>query len=296
MISLGLENYSQIDPVGSYKGNIGAVDLQYSRFLGDKTYWYYALGVGFKGLETYNQILGGIGMRFALAPRINVYGQVGIGSGGYAPALIDTGSGLLVYPKVSAEYSITDRLGLAVTVGYLAAPDATSKNLTYGISLNSHFRKARKGGKAADGGKYNGHRFTVSNETKLNLSVHGIKRDKLNLLTVQYDKIFNDNLYMPVRGNIALASYKGNPGYGEIAIGLGVQTKYSENRPFQFLGELQAGANVEGPFARAGVGVIYGLKEDIALRGMLSETMGRKGFRSTNLELGMTYRFSTARF
>lgn len=82
MISLGLENYSQIDPVGSYKGNIGAVDLQYSRFLGDKTYWYYALGVGFKGLETYNQILGGIGVRFALAPRINVYGQVGIGSVG----------------------------------------------------------------------------------------------------------------------------------------------------------------------------------------------------------------------
>ena len=122
MVSVGLDNYSQIDPVGSNKGMIHAVDLQYSRFLGEKTYLYYALGVGYKGLPIYNQVIWGIGSRFELSRRVNLYAQVGFGSGGYTPSLIDTGSGLLVYPKVSAEYMVTDRTGVAVTAGYLIAP------------------------------------------------------------------------------------------------------------------------------------------------------------------------------
>ena len=298
MVFLGLDNYNQIDPVGSSKGMIQAVDLQYSRFLSEKTYLYYALGVGIKGLPTYNQVIGGIGSRFKLSPWVNLYAQVGIGSGGYAPSLIDTGSGLLAYPKVSAEYMVNQRTGLAVTAGYLIAPDGTSKNVTFGFALNSHFGAAAKSQSAnqRNEGKYRGHRLSVSNEIKISTAFRGVELGQVKLLNAQLDRMFNEIFYMAYRGSIALEAYKGKPGYGEVSVGLGVQSKYREDSVFQYFTELQAGVNVEGTIVRAGAGMIYSLTEDVGLRGVASQTMGHERFRSTNLELGLTYRFSSAKF
>ena len=115
-------------------------------------------------------------------------------------------------------------------------------------------------------------------------------------MNVQLDRMFNENFYMPIRGSIALEAYRGYPGYGEVSVGLGVQSKYRDDSAFQYFAELQAGANVEGPIVRAGVGMIYSLTEDVGLRGVASQTLGSELFRSTNLELGLTYRFSSAKF
>ena len=115
-------------------------------------------------------------------------------------------------------------------------------------------------------------------------------------MNVQLDRMFNENFYMPICGSIALEAYRGYPGYGEVSVGLGVQSKYRDDSPFQYFAELQAGANVEGPIVRAGVGMIYSLTEDVGLRGVASQTLGSELFRSTNLELGLTYRFSSAKF
>lgn len=298
MVSVGLNSYSQLDPVGSNKGTIHAVDLQSLRFLGEKTDLYYALGVGYKGLPIYNKVIGGIGSRFELSPRLNLFAQVGFGSGGYAQSLVDMGSDLLGYPKVSAEYMVTDCMGVAVIAGYLIAPDGTSKNVTFGLALNSHFGAAAKSESTnkRDEGEYRGYRLSASNETKISTTFRGVKRSQVNLMNVQFDRMFKENFYMPICGSIALEAYRGYPGYGEVSVGLGTQSKYRETNPFQYFAELQAGANVEGPIVRAGVGMIYSLTDDIGLRGVASQTMGSERFRSTNLELGITYRFSTARF
>jgi hypothetical protein len=298
MLSAGLDNYAQIDPVGSYKGTINAVDLQFSQFFTERSYWYYALGVGYKGLPIYNQVIGGLGSRVSVSPRINLYGQLGIGSGGYAPALIDTGSGLLLYPKLSAEYLLNKNLGLALTTGYIFAPDGTSRNITFGAGLNYRIRTAGtgKGANNSAEGRYEGYRISFSHETKLNLKVKGLARENLNMLTVQGDRIVNDYVYIPVRASISYEAYRGYPGYGEVSAGVGLQSKFSEADRFQFFGELQVGANVEGSILRAGIGLNYGLSEDLALRGLVSQTIGENGFRATNVELGFTFRFSLPSF
>jgi len=64
----------------------------------------------------------------------------------------------------------------------------------------------------------------------------------------------------------------------------------------QYFADLQMGANVEGPIVRAALGASYGLTEDVALRAMASQTVGKKEYVSTNVELGLTYRFSIPRF
>jgi hypothetical protein len=140
MLTLVLDNFKQIRPEGSFKGTLGVADLQYAHFLAPNTYWYAGLGVGYYGLPLYNQVLGGVGQRLRVSPRVNLYAQLGVGSGGYAPEKIDTDSGLLVYPKVSAEYALTPSLGLSLSAGYLAAPKGSSRNVTYGLALTHHLR------------------------------------------------------------------------------------------------------------------------------------------------------------
>ncbi|MCP5073110.1 MAG: hypothetical protein GY947_07425 [Rhodobacteraceae bacterium] len=298
MMSAGLDNYSQIDPVGSYKGTINAVDLQFSGFMTKNSYWYYAVGVGYKGRPAYNQVFGGLGFRVSVSPRINLYGQLGMGSGGYAPSVIDTGSGLLLYPKLSAEYMLNKNLGLALTTGYMFALDGSSKNNTFGAVLNYHLRSANTGNGANNSaeGRYEGYRLSFAHETGLNMRVRGSARKNLNMLTVQGDRIISDHVYIPFRAGISYADYRGFPGYGEVSTGIGLQSKYSKASRVQFFGELQVGANVEGSILRAGLGLNYELKEALALRGLVGQTIGDRGFRATNLALGLTYRFSLPNF
>lgn len=144
MLSFGLDIYVQIDPVGSYKGGINAG------------------GVGYRGLPIYNQVFAGLGLRVAPTERLRFYGQVGLGSGGYAPTLIDTGSGLMLYPKLAAEFLIKNNLGVSLTSGFSFALDGTAKNYTLGVALNRHFGGVQAGGAA---GRYEGYRFSLSHET-----------------------------------------------------------------------------------------------------------------------------------
>ncbi len=137
ILTLGLDNFFQIKPEGSNKSTINVADLQFSHFMTNKTYWFADLGVGYKGLPLYNHILGGLGYRYTVSPKLALYAQLGVGSGGYSPEIINTGSGLLVYPKASAEYMLNKHYGLALSGGYLDAPKGSSKNYTFGS--NSRF-------------------------------------------------------------------------------------------------------------------------------------------------------------
>ncbi|MGH1329918.1 MAG: hypothetical protein ACRBBK_03490 [Paracoccaceae bacterium] len=298
MITIGLEHYSQINPTGSFKGAIGAADLQYSKFMSKNRYWFYALGVGYKGLPTYNQAIGGLGYRFSISPRINLYGQLGIGSAGYAPALIDTGSGLLLYPKLIAEYKINKGLGLAFSTGYTHAIDGSSRNYTFGLALVSHFRLA-DAAKAQSGmiaGQFKGFRFGLNHETAFDISYKTLSGAKLNMLVINGQKTLTDHLYLPIRAGISYQSYRGYPGYGEVSAGLGLNSKPIGGARLQLFGEVHLGANVQGPIARAAVGIDYGLKKDWVLRGLAGKTYGKTGFRSTNIAVGLTRRFSVLNY
>lgn len=294
MLSFGLDNYAQIDPVGSYKGLINAADVQYSNFISENNYWYYALGVGYQGLPIYNQVIAGLGTRIALSKRVHLYGQLGVGSGGYAPEIIDTGSGLLLYPKLSAEYLLNDNIGISLTSGYTFALDGTSENYTFGAAINHHFGTEDTSNPSQ--GRYQGYRFSLSHETVVNLSFGNVPLADLNMLTIQGDKLLANNFYIPLRAAISYQSYRGFPGYGEISTGVGIQNSYTTGDPFQFFGELQVGANVQGGIVRSTIGLDYTLSEDLALRASAGQTFGNEGFRATNIVLGLTRRFSLLDF
>jgi hypothetical protein len=298
-LTFGLDNFVQIDPEGSNKATIRLIDLQFAHYMTKNAYWYTSLGIGYHGLPLYNQIIGGLGYRFGVSSRVNLHGQLGVGSGGWAPETINTGSGLLIYPKVAAEYAIAKNLSLSLSAGYLFAPKGSSKNYTFGASLNYHIRSGREGPDArgiSDSILYRGFRFSVFPQTNYNVRRRDIDRENIGMLSVQFDSIVSDHVYIPIKGAAAYTAYLGFPGYGELLAGAGVQSKHNKGDRLQFFGQLLGGANVHGPVLQAGFGVNYGLNDRLAIFATAGKTLTTSSndgsFRSDYVGLGMTYRFS----
>lgn len=298
-LTLGLDNFKQIDPQGSNKSTIRLADLQFSHYLGRSSYWFVGLGVGYRGLPLYNQLIGGLGVRLDVAPRFSLQAQVGLGSGGFAPEKIDTGTGMLVYPKLAAEYALTQDFGLAATAGYLWAPKGSSKNATYGLALNYHLQSPRRtaaAGAVPDGAVLRGYRFSLLQQTETGVRVRGESRSDIHLLAVQLDTLLSDHFYIPIRAGVAYNAYLGFPGYGELLAGVGVQNKFNRNDRFQFFGQMLVGTNVHGLILQPGIGINLTLSERLALHASGGKTFAASSnngnFRSTVLGLGLSYRFS----
>jgi hypothetical protein len=297
MLTVTLDNFRQIDPQGSNKETVRTADLQYSHFFAPETYWFAALGVGYSGLPIYNQMLGGIGRRVRLTQGLNLYGQLGLGSGGYAPEIIDTGPGLLVYPKVAVEYALTRSLGLSLSVGHLAAPKASSRNHTYGIALTQHLRSGgNEGGSAGIPASWRGFRVSLFQQTEFDLHYRGIARDNLQLIGIQVDTPLAGAWYLPVQAAVAYNDYLGYPGYGELLAGLGLQTRAGPQDRLQWFGQLMGGANVHGLGVKVSGGLRVLLSDRFSLHLAAGHIETRKSddrrFSAHSLGIGLDYRFA----
>jgi hypothetical protein len=302
-IAIGLDNIIQIKPEGSYRETINLVDVQFIHFMTDRGYVFFEGGVGYHGLPMYNQVFGGIGYKYSYSPRVNVRSQLGLGSGGYAPEKINTGSGLLLYPKLSAEYLLSNSLGISLSSGYLYAPTGSSRNLTLGASLNYHDSpedSSHVGGDATTDVKYRGYRFHIFEQAEFSAKVGDGNQGTVKLLSVQIDNIIHKNFYVPFQLSAAYNEYLGYPGYGELLAGVGVQNEYTPRDPFQTFAQILVGANVNGIVVKPGAGINYGLSDQLAIYGQVGGTFSvintsqhpNQKFRSPTVGLGLSYRFS----
>ena len=298
-LTFGLDNLVQIDPQGSNKSTIRLIDLQFAHYLTSSAYWYASFAAGYSGLPLYNQLIGGLGYRFKVSPAVDLHAQLGVGSGGWSPDRIDTGSGLLVYPKATAEVAIGGNFGLALSAGYLVAPTGSSKNYAFGASLNYHLRPepgSPSTGDAAGSTVFRGYRINLFQQTALNVRDRDVVDGKINMLSAQLDAVVSDHVYIPIQGSVAYEAYRSYPGYGELVAGIGLQSKTDKESPLQFFGQLLGGTNAHGPVVKAGIGVNVGLSDRLALYASAGKTVAapsnKTNFRSDNVGLGITYRFS----
>ncbi|RZJ11172.1 MAG: hypothetical protein EOP39_06890 [Rubrivivax sp.] len=297
MLSFSLDNYQQRDPRPSHAGTVRTGEFQFSHFLTRDVFWFANFASAYAGLPTYNQLLGGLGARWHVAPTWKLYAQLGVGSGGYAPEQIDTGPGLLVYPKLSAEYALSPTLGVAVSAGYLTAGKGSSRNATYGLTLTRHLRSRGDGG---DGGaapaRYEGLRITLLHQSDTQLRYRDVERPALHMLGLQIDMPVSDRWYLPLQASAAYTSYLGYPGYAEIFGGVGVQTQLAPGERWQPFAQLMVGANVHGKGGKASAGLRYLLDDRLAvsLSGGRIEARSAGGGRYTanNVVLGLDYRFA----
>ena len=299
MLTVVFDNFKQLSPEGSYKGVFNVADLQFAQYFARDSYWYAGLGVGYRGMPLYNHVLGGLGQRVRLSPQFTLYGQLGIGSGGYAPDKINTDAGLLVYPRVVGEYALTRDLGLSLSAGYLAAPKGTSKNLSFGLGLTRHLRvgdEPTAAGDTAGPPGYQGFRVSLFQQTESSLRFIDIDRGSLKLIGIQAEAMLNERWYIPLQASVAYSTYLGYPGYGELLAGIGVQSLAGGRDRLQAFGELMAGTNVHGLAVKGGAGLRYGLSDRAALRVTAGhiEARSKAGnrFTANSLSFGFDYLFS----
>lgn len=296
VLSLTLDNYDQRNARGTYTGTVRTAEFQFSHFLTPDLFWFANFASAHAGLPTYNQLLGGLGWRWQMSPSWQAQAQLGVGSGGYAPEQIDTGPGLLVYPKLSAEYRLSRTLGLAVSAGYLTAPKASSRNLTYGFTLSRHLRSGRSGDPAGGPAVYEGLRVTLLHQSDTQLRYRDVARPALHMLGLQIDLPVSDRWYLPLQASAAYNSYLGYPGYAEVFAGVGVQTHLAPGERLQPFAQLMAGANVHGKGGKVNAGLRYLLDERLAvsLSGGRIQARSASGGRyvANNVVLGLDYRFA----
>lgn len=298
MVTVVFDNFRQRDPEGTFKGTFNILDFQYAQFFSATGYWFGSLGIGYRGTPLSNQLFGGVGRRVQIAPRVAVYGQLGIGSGIYAPEVINTDSGLLVYPKVSAEVALSKDVGVALSAGYLVAPKGSSKNLSVGIALTTHLRAA--GGPSAGGGglpTYQAFRMGVFQETDLNVRYRDLDRGQVRMIGAQMDAIVDEHWYVAVRGAMAYSTYLGYPGSGELLLGIGLQSRLARGDRLQAFGQLMAGANVHGPAVKGSGGLRVALDDRLALNLTAGRIVARSAagnrFAAHSVSVGLDYLFST---
>lgn len=295
MLSFSLDNYHQLNPRGSYSGTVRTGEFQFSHFLTPDLFWFANFASAYAGLPTYNQLLGGLGWRWRPAPSWQLYAQLGVGSGGYAPEQIDTGPGLLVYPKLSAELALSRDLGLAVSAGYLTAPKASSRNPTYGLTLTRHLRSGRSEAVGAPA-RYEGLRVTLLHQTDARLRYRDVARPALHMLGLQIDMPVSERWYLPLQASAAYTSYLGYPGYAEIFAGVGVQTRVAPGERVQAFGQVMGGANVHGKGGKVTAGLRYLLDDRLAVSfsgGRIEARSSSSGrYTANNFVLGLDYRFA----
>jgi hypothetical protein len=300
VLSFGLDNLVQLRPAGENHSTINLFDMQYSHYFPDHAYAFFDLGVGYHGIPLYNQVLGGVGYRLNVFPRVFLAGQVGLGSGGYAPSLIDTGPGLLVYPKLSAEYMFNENFGSSLSCGYLFAPDGSSKNMTVGASLNYHLSlddRSSPDGEALNDIVFHGFRINMLQQTEVNIDLVGKNLHDLDMLSLQLDNVVGDYFYVPIQASVAYNDFYGYAGYGELLTGLGLQSKYTPKNRFQAFAQILLGANVLGTIAKLELGLNFSLNDHFALYGKVGHTASvdignQYDFSSNSFGLGLSYRFS----
>jgi hypothetical protein len=302
-VVVGLDNLFQIDPKGTDKHAVNLVDAQYNHFIGDRHYLLVGASVGYAGIVAYNQVYGGVGIRTELSRDWSLNAQLAVGSGGYAPEKIDTGPGLLVYPKVSAEYRLSDELGLLLSGGYLFAPKGSSKNWTVGAALS--YALPSFGGRPRAGtpteSTFSGYRLHVFQQTEARVSIGGRDEADIRMLSVQFDRPLDDRLYLPVRLSGAYNSYLTYPGYGELTAGLGVQTRSGPQDRLQGFAQVLVGTNVHGLIVKPSVGLNLAVSDRLALYAQVGATRSLDGvarypdryrMRTLTAGLGVSYRWS----
>ncbi len=299
-LSIGLNNIFQINPKSSNKEVINTFSLEYAHSISKYFYFVLQADVGYKGLPLYNQLLHGLGLKYSINPKVNIYNQLSIGSGGFAPSLIDTNSGLLVYSKISLEYLLGEDIGLLISSGYLFAPTGTSKNATCGLELNYHLTNNlyNKNSKETNEHTLKKVRIHLFPQVEFNVNLATGKHHNINLLSAQLDNSINSNCYFASQVSIAYNDYKRYPGYGELLFGFGYQKNLGL---FEYMLQLQLGANVHGLIFKPTFALNFSLSDYYAVYLQAGKTISvnamnlyneDQSFNANSVGLGVTYHFS----
>lgn len=286
-------------------GTIGLVGAELDHYVTDHLFWYLKASGAYHGIPNgYMDVLGGVGYHLTL----NQYGmalvpQMGVGAGG--GGLVDSGGGVLINPQLGAELSLTRRLALRLSSGYLWSPQGQMHAVPFTALLLYHlnFAKGSQEKHAESIGDYEmqGWRIQALNQTYLHPQRHyGNVRSVINVIAIQIDQLFTPTFFFVYQG---AAAYQGDHsgGYATGMIGPGIQTVPLFKDHVQLFAELLVGAGGGGNLALSGGSIIepvlgcqVAFNNVIGFEFSLGQLIALKSHLNTPVvNAGLTIRFDT---
>jgi hypothetical protein len=127
-----------------------------------------------------------------------------------------------------------------------------------------------------------------------------LDRGQVRMIGTQIDLIVDGHSYILLRGAGAYSTYLGYPGYGELLLGVGLQSHLDRGERLQAFGQLMAGTNVHGLAVKGSAGLRYGLGDRLALSMNAGRIVARSAsgnrFVAHSVSLGLDYLFSLPRW
>ncbi len=275
---------------------LGYLGAEFGNYLDSQWFAYGQAAAMVDGLRAgYMQVLGGLGLDYALSQHFHLLPKAGLGAGGGGGT--DTGGGFLLNSELALEYQLNNHYALDLVAGYLYAPDGNYQVVTGGIAAK-YLPKAFYHNKAEQPETFQGWRLNVGHQSYTSAKRLG-QREHLGLLQGQLDFIINQNLYLAGQGDFA---YIGNSGaYGEGLFGLGLQKPIDQDAHLELFAEVLAGTSggggidtQDGFIVKPTIGVFKAINEQLALRASVGEMYSVESKWSTlSLQLGISYKLST---
>ena len=283
---------------------INLVGVEWNRYLSDH-YFIRVESEGAMGGKSngYMQILFGGGYRVSLLD--NTYMKLTTSAGVAGGGAVATGGGFLVDATVALQQRLGDRLFAEIAAGYVLAPGADFKAMSYAGKLGYYFHTP----------DFSGERVSVSSLRDfepLNLRVRLAHQSyfkaspqwrthhadlNVDLLGVQADYFMNENFFLTGQG---IAAYEGKAGaYMTGLVGAGVHLPIMGS-PLYTEAELLIGAAGGGGMAVGGglvwqgsAGLGYQLNKAYSIQASYGHMSALKGaFKANTLTLSIGYRFS----
>lgn len=231
--------------------------------------------------------------------RTNILAKFGVGAGGGGG--VDTKGGFLIYPDISLEQKLFDKVYASINKGYLMRTDSHFLSSTFGIGLKYYIDKdgilPKEKNTNYSTGKFKGFEVILKQELYLDAARNGGFEQNMHQISAQFNFFLNKHVF--VAGQTSFANFGDAGAYAEGIVGLGAESNtFLHDKAsifFQILGGAAGGGGIstgEGFIVKPSTGVTYKLSKQLNLRGGLGYVKAKGGALSNAfVNFGISYRF-----
>ena len=274
--------------------------FEFTSYLSNNWFAFLKVDGAYSGIRAgYMDVLLGGGYQYSFNNNnTSILAKLGVGAGGGGG--VDSDGGFMVYPDISIEQRLFDKVYISLNKGYLLTPSTKFSSSTYGIGLKYYVERNGTFSKANvfTNGTFKGIEVVLKQDWYFNAKRMENPTEDMHQISLQVNLGLNKNIYLA--GQTSFANFGNAGAYGEGLIGLGLK---SSNTPLcnttifaQILAGAAGGGNIstgEGLIIKPSVGADYQLTNTLSLRSAVGYVKAKGGALSnTFINFGVKYNFS----
>ena len=228
--------------------------------------------------------------------KTNILAKFGFGAGGGGG--VDSEGGFLLYPDISIEQQLFNRVYISLNKGYLFTPNSLLSTSNYGIGLKYYLERngsyAKE--KTFNNGKFKGIEVILKQDWYFNAKRMTNPKEDMHQMSLQINFDISKNLFLA--GQTSFANFGNAGAYGEGLIGAGIKTNNTSHTTFftQVLAGAAGGGNIstgEGLIIKPSLGIDHKITNTLSIRSALGYVKAKGGSLSnTFVNFGLKYNFS----